>query len=157
MEARAPVDAAAAAVVVVDLRERRFYDRKLMARFYDELMLPAFGQFADELESFDSWVEQLEDPHHDDDAGDGPNVALHVLLVLRLPADTALVAHHDQHQQHHGPPPTPAAAWREVASGVPLFVVVKYSYYYYYLVLLLFDLFIIKHNLFGFWCFILKF
>jgi hypothetical protein len=143
MEVRAVVEtegdaAAAAVVVVVDLRERRFYDRKLMARFYDELMLPAFGQFEDELESFDSWVEQLEDPRHDDV---GPNVALHVLLVLRLPADTALVVHHDrqqqqQQQQQHGPPPTPAAAWREVASGVPppgpLCCVLFYYYYYFH-------------------------
>jgi hypothetical protein len=93
-----------AKLVVVDLRDRQFYDRKLMRRFYDELMLPAFGKFEDELESFDSWVEQLDDP-----PTDAPAVHLHILLVMVHPSSTLAA-------DASCPRPN---AWHEVAPGAP--------------------------------------
>jgi hypothetical protein len=103
-----PEDPEEAEVVVVDMRERRFYDRKLLTRFYDELMVPAFGQFEDELESLDSWVEHFEAPQQQQHSAesDSPAATLHVLLVLRLPSTDAAVS----------PPPQ---RWHEVDSGIP--------------------------------------
>jgi len=45
---------------VIDMREH--YDAPLLKQFYDNLMVPSFGLFDDELEDLETWIELLSKP-----------------------------------------------------------------------------------------------
>ncbi|RUS22399.1 hypothetical protein BC937DRAFT_89447 [Endogone sp. FLAS-F59071] len=59
---------------VIDLRDN--YSRALLAKFYDELMVPNFGQFESELEPVAVWIKQFEDKEEES------LYTLHVILIL---------------------------------------------------------------------------
>jgi len=59
----------------VDLRQN--YNKELLVRFYDTMMVPNFGQFEDELEDVEIWIELLESPKSEDQFN------LHILLALQ--------------------------------------------------------------------------
>lgn len=99
-------------LVVVDMADKEAYARGLVRRVYEELMVPAFGRFPDELESLESWTERLEEAPPELSSSSSSSILFHLLVVLRVP-----------------PPPTaspllpsswptdkPAEGWREVSS-----------------------------------------
>jgi len=47
----------------VDLRKN--YNKDLLVKFYQDMMVPNFGQFEDELEDMEIWLEHLENPIKD--------------------------------------------------------------------------------------------
>jgi len=59
----------------VDLRKD--YDKELLVRFYNDMMVPNFGQFEDELEDVEIWIDLLENQKSED------QFALHILLALQ--------------------------------------------------------------------------
>lgn len=91
-------------LVVVDAGERRWYgEGGLVGRVYEELMVPAFGRFPDELEPLASWRHRLLLQHarqrrrqHDEahqveveEEEEEEGHVLHVLIVLRVPDERA--------------------------------------------------------------------
>ena len=42
----------------VDLRQN--YNKELLVKFYNDMMVPNFGQFEDELEDVEIWIDLLE-------------------------------------------------------------------------------------------------
>jgi len=59
----------------VDLRKN--YNKELLIKFYNDMMVPNFGQFEDELEDVEIWIDLLENQKSDQ------QFALHVLLALQ--------------------------------------------------------------------------
>jgi len=59
---------------------RKHYDRDLLKLFYDTMMVPNFGQFEDELEDVEIWIELLEKQESKNEFN------LHVLLVINKDA-----------------------------------------------------------------------
>eukprot|EP00160_Parvularia_atlantis_P014350 Unigene3522_Nuclearia_a/m.10756 Unigene3522_Nuclearia_a/g.10756 ORF Unigene3522_Nuclearia_a/g.10756 Unigene3522_Nuclearia_a/m.10756 type:complete len:264 (-) Unigene3522_Nuclearia_a:63-854(-) len=51
------------------------YDRALLVRFYEDMMVPNFGQFEDELEPVDVWTQSMEQPETNP-------YTLHVILLF---------------------------------------------------------------------------
>jgi len=58
----------------VDLRQN--YNKDLLVKFYNDMMVPNFGQFEDELEDVEIWVNLLENQKSDEE------FSLHILLAL---------------------------------------------------------------------------
>lgn len=60
----------------VDLRKD--YDKELLVRFYNDMMVPNFGQFEDELEDVEIWIDLIENQNKPDS-----QFNLHILLALQ--------------------------------------------------------------------------
>jgi len=62
---------------------RTSYDRDLLHRFYNELMVPSFGMFSDELESVDVWEENLR--------SNSSKYTLHVIMAMESIASNTIL------------------------------------------------------------------
>jgi len=62
----------------------------LARRAYDELLVPAFGAFPDELEPFEAWHQAL--LFASTSASGPPELLLHILVVLRVPTQCPAIA-----------------------------------------------------------------